>query len=294
MDAFLTYEKRNAYHMDCSMGLLDSNEFQQLSQEEIAFLVKENEIFKYIPDSLKNEALCTLAVKKDPDNIKYVPESSQTFNVLKIALSNPLKGSEKLFTAEIDRQLDRLHPSQTVSRLSKRQRGNKKTESSPEYYSSPVHYESHIQICCNEADRDHIVEMVRRIKRIPEYHSLSYTDIIKVLIFSYYALRYDEHIVPVYISLEFLEKKLENLKLGTQLLFDLTINDVMDHGVNLSSEFRKHLFQDQRIKATDDPNSGALPPIPEISVLPHARTKVAHAMKKMIQAMKIKQNPHFM
>lgn len=169
-----------------------------------------------------------------------------------------IQSIEKMFSDEIHRQLEDLEgltEREFVRRLSKRERGNKKTRESPPYYSEPVKYADVRSFCCNDVDKQHILEMIHEIKSIPAFTALSKSDIIKVLIFSYYALRYDENIVPTGISGGFLERILQNKELSTELFLTLTTKDLMVDGINISSEFRKQLFGIKRSTRRHAPKS---------------------------------------
>ena len=96
-------------------------------------------------------------------------------------------------------------------------------------------------ICCDENDETDIIRMGERIKRIPEFASLSFREVYIVLVYIYYSLRLNEQIKD-WLPLNFLQEKLLNNQLALKLFIDITTGDIMINGENFSSYVRRYIL----------------------------------------------------
>ena len=99
-----------------------------------------------------------------------------------------------------------------------------------------------LNICCDNKDEAFINECVSHIQPLEKYSELSYIDTVFVLIFIFYALRYNEQ-TEDWLNTNFLTLNLTNRKLGYNLFMDITIGNLLDdNGENISSIIRKHIM----------------------------------------------------
>ena len=103
-----------------------------------------------------------------------------------------------------------------------------------------------VNLCCDETTRTEIMHFGDLIKSIPKYSNLKFIEIYIALLFTYYALRYNE---PV--NFEWLYSKqffsmlddIINVEETKQLVFDITTGDIEinidGRDKNLSSEIRR-------------------------------------------------------
>jgi len=96
-----------------------------------------------------------------------------------------------------------------------------------------------INLCCDETTRAEIINFGDLIKRTPEFSNLKFFEIYIALLFTYYALRYNEP-----INFEWLYRKeffpmfegILNVKGMEKLVYDITSGDI---NINLSSVIRR-------------------------------------------------------
>ena len=95
--------------------------------------------------------------------------------------------------------------------------------------------------------------MKNYIKQVPEFEILTTRDIFFVLIFTYYALNYNDLFNWLYTGyFDNFDSRLTNPELGKKLFYDITTNDIMLDNKNLSSMIRRQIFgmisEDERKK----------------------------------------------
>ena len=103
--------------------------------------------------------------------------------------------------------------------------------------------QTNFNICCDNNDEKDIIKMGNIIKKQSEYNFLSFRDIIFVLIYTYYSLRYNEQ-TENWLNLTFFDKNiLTNIPLAKKLYFDITTGDILINNRNLSSYIRLHVME---------------------------------------------------
>jgi len=107
-----------------------------------------------------------------------------------------------------------------------------------------------VNLCCDETTRSEIIHFGDLIKSIPKYSNFKFFDIYTALLFTYYALRYNE---PVNFEWLYTEKffpdfaHVLNIEKTQQLLYDITTGDIEinidGRDKNLSSEIRRSALE---------------------------------------------------
>lgn len=90
-------------------------------------------------------------------------------------------------------------------------------------------------------DRNFVRRVSKIIKTKTKYGSLDISDILFVLIFMYYALRFNEPTIDIF-SFIFLETYLVNYKESKNLLFDIVYGTIMVNEKDLSSILRTYIM----------------------------------------------------
>ena len=108
------------------------------------------------------------------------------------------------------------------------------------HQNNPAKYSTYINFCCNEEDEKSIILMGNIIEQLPKYSKLGLHDIYLVLVFIYYALRLTEDYDT--LTQQFIVNNAINKSLAIDLYMDITTQDIMFNGSNISSEFRRHIL----------------------------------------------------
>ena len=106
------------------------------------------------------------------------------------------------------------------------------------YRATSRHKKNHYNICCEQNEENHMVFLAHTIKGLDEYKSMSYRDIIVVLIYLYYSLRFNEQ-SDDWLRQDFLDKTLIDKALGTHLFQQIMGGDIW---INLSSAIRRYIL----------------------------------------------------
>lgn len=97
------------------------------------------------------------------------------------------------------------------------------------------------ELFTKNADRNFVRRISKIIKTKTKYCSLEITDIFLVMIFMFYALRFNEPTIDIF-SFIMLETYLANYVESSNLLFDIVYGTIMVNGKDLSSILRTYIM----------------------------------------------------